>query len=504
MIFFNELLFYVGKKPIGYGGMYILLSPDSWDDFGYKTSFSAALYDSSELITDIGLVKIAYLGDLTGDFIARFMTKTYLKQSFTKLDDRFCSLWQSDEAYIKVKKIEKDFGVSILESLNDVVTQIENIEVLLKNDVVSSSLFRFVSEFQCVNQFRRIYEGKIPLTNYEYEFEYDIKEENSNNSIKFEVQVKSLPPTNIHALIGSNGSGKTYTIQNIVQKFLAEPLDQRKVESVFLISFNPFDNYQTVFNQMKVSSEGHSKKEFNYIGVRNIDNSKKNKDVDEMTNQFLESYDACSRDLNKVEELNAFIADIATRFSNVKGLDQLSIPLKVLSNSYGTHRIKVEDIFQSLSAGYKEVVSIVVGTIGLMAEQSLVVMDEPENHLHPPLLSMLIRWLSNILIERNAFAIIATHSPIILQEIPRSCVWIIQRNGDIRKIRKPSIETFGANLSSLTYEVFRYEIDNSGFNCLLRKIANESQSYEEALKRFDGHLGDEARSRLRLLCYKEE
>ena len=504
MFIAEKLLFYVGKKPIDYNGKYILLYPDSWDDFGYKTSFFASLYNSTQLITDIGMVKIAFLGELTGNYLERFMAKTYLPSSFEKLGDEFCSMWQSDESYRKVKLIEREFKVNILKSLNDVAIQTDKIDILLENSMVSSSLFRFVSKFQCINQFNRICEGKVPLSNYDYEFKYDETEENSDNSILFKVQVKSLPPTNIHALIGSNGSGKTYTIKNIVQNFLDTPFDQRMVESVFLISFNPFDSYQLVLDRIKENPKNHSKKEFNYIGVRNIDDLNENKNVDEMTNQFLESYDACYKDLNKVAELNTFIADMSNRFSNVKGIDKLSIPIKDSYISYGTHKAEIKGIFQSLSAGYKEVVSIVTGAIGLMTERSLVVIDEPENHLHPPLLSMLIRWLSNILFERNAFAIIATHSPIILQEIPSSCVWIMQRNGDIRKIRKPSIETFGANLSSLTYEVFGFEIDNSGFNCLLQKAAESSQSYEEALNQFGGCLGDEAKSRLRLLCFKEE
>jgi hypothetical protein len=38
-----------------------------------------------------------------------------------------------------------------------------------------------------------------------------------------------------------------------------------------------------------------------------------------------------------------------------------------------------------------------------------------------------IRALSDLLINRNGVCIIATHSPVVLQEVPRSCVWKVRR-----------------------------------------------------------------------------
>ena len=39
--------------------------------------------------------------------------------------------------------------------------------------------------------------------------------------------------------------------------------------------------------------------------------------------------------------------------------------------------------------------------VELVEEKTLVLLDEPEEHLHPPLVSALIRALSNLLIYRN-------------------------------------------------------------------------------------------------------
>jgi predicted ATP-dependent endonuclease of OLD family len=86
-------------------------------------------------------------------------------------------------------------------------------------------------------------------------------------------------------------------------------------------------------------------------------------------------------------------------------------------------------------------------------ERTLVLMDEPEAHLHPPLLAALIRAVSDLLINRNGVAVVATHSPVVLQEVPRSCVWKLRRHGGGAVVERPEIETFAENIGRLTHEV---------------------------------------------------
>jgi len=129
-----------------------------------------------------------------------------------------------------------------------------------------------------------------------------------------------------------------------------------------------------------------------------------------------------------------------------------------------------------------------------VTEQTLVLMDEPEAHLHPPLLSAFVRALSNLLIDRNGVAVIATHSPVILQEVPRTCVWKIRRSGRLTMVERPEIETFGENVGILTHEVFGLEVTHSGFHNLLRTLARDSSSYAEVLMRLNLQLGDEGKA----------
>ena len=71
-----------------------------------------------------------------------------------------------------------------------------------------------------------------------------------------------------------------------------------------------------------------------------------------------------------------------------------------------------------MSSGHAVVLLTLTRLVATVEEKTLVLIDEPESHLHPPLLSAFIRALSDLLLDRNGLSIIATHSPVVLQEVP--------------------------------------------------------------------------------------
>ena len=134
----------------------------------------------------------------------------------------------------------------------------------------------------------------------------------------------------------------------------------------------------------------------------------------------------------------------------------------------------------------------------------MVIIDEPETHLHPPLLASFMRALSHLLINRNGVALISTHSPVVLQEIPSSCVNIMDNIASIYVMHKPKIETFGENVGTLTREVFCHEMRKSGYYKMIIDAVKESDTYKTAIKKFDGKLGDEGKSIMSLEFYNKK
>ncbi|SEG69185.1 AAA family ATPase [Bosea lathyri] len=156
-------------------------------------------------------------------------------------------------------------------------------------------------------------------------------------------------------------------------------------------------------------------------------------------------------------------------------------------------------LFGKLSSGHKIVLLTITRLVETVEERTLVLLDEPEAHLHPPLLSAFVRALSDLLINRNGVAIIATHSPVVLQEVPSSCAWKVRRSGLQMEAERPEIETFGENVGILTREVFGLEVSHSGFHKMLRDAVAEGETYEEIVARFGGELGGEAKAILRAI-----
>lgn len=134
-----------------------------------------------------------------------------------------------------------------------------------------------------------------------------------------------------------------------------------------------------------------------------------------------------------------------------------------------------------------------------------MLLEEPEGHLHPPLLSAFVRAVTDLLIKRNGVGIVATHSPVVLQEVPRSCVTVLHRTGNFVVAERPAIETFGENVGVLTHAVFGLEVTTAGFHQMLRRVVEDERlSYEEVLDRFGGQLGSEARTIVSALISERE
>ena len=103
------------------------------------------------------------------------------------------------------------------------------------------------------------------------------------------------------------------------------------------------------------------------------------------------------------------------------------------------------------------------------------------------------------IVDRNGVAIVATHSPVVLQEVPNRCVWKVRRAGRQVNAERPAVETFGENVGVLTPEIFGLEVTHSGFHRLLQESVNTYNDYEAVLEDFNGEIGAEGRAIVRSL-----
>ena len=121
--------------------------------------------------------------------------------------------------------------------------------------------------------------------------------------------------------------------------------------------------------------------------------------------------------------------------------------------------------------------------------------------MHPPMMKAFIQSVSKIVKKVGAFCLVATHSPIIIQEIPHCNVYKINSE---HKIENICYKTYGQNLDTLYKNIYGVELQQTGYCALLSKRKNiEGMTRENLLKDNDvKYLGDEAF--LRYILIKDE
>lgn len=481
---------------------------NDWTDRGkFKTKYQLVIIDNEGSLHSIGDVKIGEFGMQEGQ------SRPAIPTSFDKLDKRFFSLGQDDSYYERLKGLGDSTRKMLLSALRDVAADKALFAKVQKEHVTIESLLSSVSAVTVQGQFSRLATGGARLTSFQFSYTAPTFEDIEADLIElsFEVEPASNPPSNIHVLIGKNGVGKTRILHYMTLALLAyehDPInlgkfdcpDDEPVSTLFAnlvsVAFSAFDPFEPLPDRQ---SEDEGIK-YTYIGLKNRSKSGPKgalKNLDTLTMEFVRSFQKCLsgsrvdrwRTALTTLEADAFFRDHAVA-QLADGLPEDDEDADPELDQAG----KAALLFGKLSTGHKMVLLTITRLVETVEEKTLVLIDEPECHLHPPLLSAFIRALSDLLIGRNGVAIVATHSPVVLQEVPAKCVWLLRRMGQLVRPSRLRTETFGENVGLLTKEVFGLDVSTSGFHKLLHDAVEEQPDYNAILEKFSKELGGEARA----------
>ncbi|GII34140.1 AAA family ATPase [Planotetraspora mira] len=480
------------------------LVTDNWDDWGqYSTQYYLIYCDANGAVHDVGQVKIAQFG------MQPPQRRPSLAENFPQLGENYFSLGQDDSYYERLNTLGEEIRDEILRSLRDVALDEQRFDRARNEHVTGTSLLRFVPPATVTGQFRRLARGGARLS--QYHFKYTAP--NATRSIKhtvslsFDVKPESEPPTNIHVLIGRNGVGKTYLLNHMARALADENANPDEVGSLDMgaddgnvfanlvsVTFSAFDPFEPFSNSRNKAEGVH----YTYIGLKRIKSRADGmpqppKDPSSIAREFSLSVKVCLQGARLVRwrrALETLETDPIFSDARVADLADSAAEDDELKN-------RATRLFRQLSSGHKIVLLTITRLVESVEERSLVLLDEPEAHLHPPLLGAFIRALSDLLVDRNGVAIIATHSPVVLQEVPRNCVWKLRRSGRDLVRERPEIETFGENVGVLTREIFGLEVTQSGFHRLIGEAVRGQTTYEEIIDRFSSQLGGEAKAIIR-------
>ncbi|MHB1991641.1 AAA family ATPase [Metallibacterium scheffleri] len=453
-------------------------------------------------------MKIGHKGLMPSGGISQGHRAPALSARFDALPEEYFSLGQSESYYESLNELSGALRERVFNGLRDCAADLNIFEANRNEEVMRESLLRDVRESVVTGRLNRLTSGDAKLTEFQFTYHLPTVGRTPPASMTFEVTPNSQPPTNVHVLIGRNGVGKTRCMRQLTLALLGREADDGSspgsiamsaadtgsavaFAGLVLVSFSAFDDFEL---KPPESGDALSCRQVGLRHAESSDRSSTTKSFAELGTDFAKSLARCQsgvlaerwrKAVKRLEEDDLFAeADVTSLLD-----DESDAGLKT--------RARV--LFKKLSSGHAIVLLTVTRLVELVDERTLVLLDEPEGHLHPPLLASFVRCLSDLLIRRNGVAIVATHSPVVLQEVPRSCAWKLRRSGSKSFVERPTVETFGENIGVLTREVFGLQVTKSGFHKLIQDAVSDGSSYQQVLNSFGGQLGDEAKAIVRAL-----
>jgi ABC-type transport system involved in cytochrome c biogenesis ATPase subunit len=480
------------------GGRQCFLVTDNWDDFSYKTSFALVYLDGDGTRHDIGATKIMRRG-MPHEY-------TQIEDSFTALGAEYASLGQSQEYYENLIAIDEEDRIAILEALQDAVWNDDIFAAFQDERAFGTSLMRSISARE-LTKLRTIAHEQVTLTPFHFRYKFP---ETDDAVIEVQVTPNAIPPTNIHAIIGRNGVGKTTLLRSVSTLLRVgrkrslgrltfinddELSGEEGFANLVTVAFSAFDEFDPT-----ISNDGTATGlQYAYIGLKRSVRLKsgrhesRNKATAELRADFVASTLKCLRSSRKPRWRSAMrVLESDPLFAALR-LERLA---DMPQDDFEEAAVR---LFDAASSGHKIVLLTMTRLVELVSERTLVLIDEPEAHLHPPLAASFVRALSGLLAQRNGVAILATHSPVIAQEVPSNCVSLFFRDGANVEIERPDVETFAENIGLLTRAIFRVEPTESGYHALISDVVSRSNTVDQALAAFEDHLGAEGRALVRAL-----
>lgn len=487
---FEDVAFYsLGYSDYKYGmnkdeGLYFVR--EDWNDYGFKTLYNVyAVFDGAEY--DLGYFNATFypydeecnfidfrnlkagliqrrIYSLGGKSYYEFFNKLFSQEDrvkyFNLIGDLAYDTETLERIYNKPEKLHEKYGPTKSEG----------------GDVIKDSFFRTRKYFEVLTQYSRIAKGEGA---YQEPYNVIINESNGSKIISFEVNLKSLKPTSLYAIIGNNGAGKTKLLTKIANSLLFQKTNDdnyidetdyiigtglNEFNSLVLISYSPFDN-----NFPKVNEENKQFYSFVTINFKERDNLS-----NEISSNIKDMFEGVSK-LHK------------DKFKQIIQKLRFDPWFDMLEERIEDMKLDLEDI-NKFSSGQKIILLSLLNLMLKVSERTLVIIDEPELFLHPPLLKGYILAIEEIIREGNGVCLFATHSSIVLQEIPHTNVKEIEYDFDRkRSVFLPvKIKTFGESVSYINDTIFGTHLRNTGF---YKFVENSTETSLDDLKYF---LGSEA------------
>lgn len=469
---------------------HVRLFRNTWNDYGFETLFNAVIHLSPAEgdQTPLGGIKIGFFGQKATDAPMR----AALAGVLPSLPDNHFSLGQDANYYDVLHRLTPDVRRDYAQSLQDIPILRLPIDRLEGEAVFRVSLLRSNRALEALDHATTLHGRQADVID-RFTFRTRITPL-GDHITPFNFEPRNGLPHRVNVLVGVNGVGKTQLMAHLaVALSRFEDKETQKAREaagetfeaigalvprpsfygVVAVSFSAFDDFD-----IPTSKEGETLA-YAYCGIRNQDKALAS--VDDLAKRIpsaIKRMDTTQKDL--FEEILKLV------------LPQLALDDLPTGPTF----------YKTLSAGQRIVLNILSDLVLNLRKRSLVLLDEPETHLHPQLITTLMSVLGVLLEQMDAFAIVATHSPIVVQQVMAERVHVVHRIENAPPlVTPPPAETFGENLSEIVRLVFDANESDRDYQEIIQRLFEENgRDVNAVLELLDGRIGFNAQLYLNALA----
>ena len=452
---------------------FILVFNWDWTDYEYHTWFCLFYFASEADRRMIGELKLMNS--------EQDNTMDALPEEFDEpLDDSFCSLGIKTDYYIGLRQELKNEQLikEVQHYLCDCTFEPAIYDQHRDERIFNVSLMRDLSAMDALQEGQSLAMGIEPDEMYSFSYTYHPKYDNSLYADwKVHIPYKPLKFMRTFGIIGINGVGKTQILSSFITDLLAQKVDNFKslphFKNIIVICSTPFDSYPV---------EKQDTREIVYrLCCLEQDKTLTLDGIKQNLNRIMKQ-----PTVEHVSMLTMWV-DLIREYVDSAFVDHVVI-LKRDADGSEYYDINGDDLGSNvniLSSGQLHILSLVTYICANIHYRSLLFIDEPEVHLHPHITMEFMAMLSGLLSVFKSYAIIATHTPLVVREMAGKNVFLMQKMQDgIPQIAPVGFETLGEDVGTLYRNLFGYDEQSSYFKKMVDKLCDRGKSYEEIVRYF--------------------
>lgn len=471
------------------GTIIVVPSSDEWNDFGHhmRVDYRIRMRSTNEVVHESGFIGFLNpAADRNGKDLLQQLISTQDESTVEATSDHhFFTMLPDMEAYRRlVQTLDADDATAALIALNDLValnefkSTVSILNLATQTEVFSLAFMRSSDSFFAYKNAGSLLRGlsseQTGILSSTLAVRFQLPGRQNEHDLRFSFDHAADLPKRIAVIIGKNGVGKSQTLGRIARAaidgtaVLTDGTDGGRPLINRLLAFAPTNEAESVFPTDK------RKRPRIWYQRYSMNRSRRSRRNDYLSDLIVQ----VARSTQMVASKSRWKI-FTEALSAISKFDELHLPTYSKSASYvplaklpqGAEQ-RVLERFASIDVK-KEPVRVVgdegyplssgeisflkfAAQVSLHIENgSLLLLDEPETHLHPNFISRFVSLLDSLLEVTGSAAIIATHSAYFVREVFREQVTVLSvDNENMVQAQRPKLRTFGADVGAISYFVF--------------------------------------------------